>query len=189
MTAADAPLTAEELAAFDASLTWELNRDASNIRELGPRLLREVQRLREADRVRSRYESMSDGAPFATCATCGKEPGVGCRTHFAARIRELEAEVQRLREERDSAIDRGLGYRHERGVAEYTIDNMQRERAALLARAEAAEARVAELERERDEAFSELEAIAHEDGDCECLVFDGEVDLCPHAKRMAEVKP
>jgi hypothetical protein len=150
MTAADAPLTAEELAAFDASLTWELNRDASNIRELGPRLLREVQRLREADRVRSRYESMSDGAPFATCATCGKEPGVGCRTHFAARIRELEAEVQRLREERDSAIDRGLGYRHERGVAEYTIDNMQRERAALLARAEAAEARVAELAAENE---------------------------------------
>jgi chromosome segregation ATPase len=101
----------------------------------------------------------------------------------------LLREVQRLREELDSAIDRGFGYRHERGVAEYTIDNLQRERAALLARAEAAEARVAELERERDEAFSELEAIAHEDGDCECLVFDGEVDLCPHAKRMAEVKP
>jgi hypothetical protein len=79
----------------------------------------------------------------------------------ARELADLRAEVQRLREERDSAIDRGLGYRHERGVAEYTIDNMQRERAALLARAEAAEARVAELERERDEAFSELEAIAH----------------------------
>jgi hypothetical protein len=47
---------------------------------------------------------------------------------------------------------------------------------------------------ERDEALHELEAYAHDDGDCECLTFDGEEELCPHAERereraMAEVKP
>jgi hypothetical protein len=175
VTAADAPLTAEELAEMRASFDlWFPSLPYVTRRDL-PRLLREVQRLRSLEHVRSRCDGY-----------CGSSFGAGCD---AADKVALRAEVQRLREERDSAIDRGLGYRHERGVAEYTIDNMQRERAALLARAEAAEARVAELERERDEAFSELEAIAHEDGDCECLVFDGEVDLCPHAKRMAEVKP
>jgi hypothetical protein len=89
--AADAPLTEAEIAELRALLAPSLEQlDEATLFEVARgavRLLREVQRLRSLEHVRSRCDGY-----------CGSSFGAGCD---AADKVALRAEVQRLREERD----------------------------------------------------------------------------------------
>jgi hypothetical protein len=132
--AADAPLTEAEIAELRALLAPSLEQlDEATLFEVARgavRLLREVQRLRSLEHVRSRCDGY-----------CGSSFGAGCD---AADKVALRAEVQRLREERDRA-EVQLSESNDRRV------ELGRENTRLRARFEEAigERNAAEAERDR----------------------------------------
>jgi hypothetical protein len=132
--AADGPLTEAEIAELRALLAPSLEQlDEATLFEVARgavRLLREVQRLRSLEHVRSRCDGY-----------CGSSFGAGCD---AADKVALRAEVQRLREERDRA-EVQLSESNDRRV------ELGRENTRLRARFEEAigERNAAEAERDR----------------------------------------